>query len=107
MEEHFNENYAESDNYPKATFTGKILDFNIVSITKNTSLKANGELTYHGKKKQLKDIVFIISKNENIISMSGSFKVSASDFDIKIPKIVSDKIAKEIEVSFLFKLKRK
>lgn len=107
MEEHFNENYAESDQFPKATFKGKITDFNLGSITTNTSFKANGELTFHGKTKQLKDILFNISKGENEISITGNFKALASDFDIKIPKIVSNKIAEDIEVSFQFDLKKK
>ena len=107
MEEHFNENYAESDQFPKATFKGKITDFNLGSITTNTSFKANGELTFHGKTKQLKDILFNISKGENEISITGNFKALASYFDIKIPKIVSKKIAEDIEVSFQFDLKKK
>ena len=107
MEEHFNENYAESDQFPKATFKGEISDFNLESISTNTSFKANGELTFHGKTKQLKDILFNISKGENEISITGNFKALASDFDIKIPKIVSNKIAEDIEVSFQFDLKKK
>ncbi len=108
MEEHFNENYVESDKYPKATFKGKILDFNLSKLKHQGYLhKMNGELTFHGKTKLLIDIMISISKDENIISVSGNFKVSTSDFDIKIPKIVSNKIAEEIELSFLFILKMK
>jgi hypothetical protein len=107
MEEHFNENYAESDLYPKATFKGKITDLKLEKITDNTWFKANGELFFHGKSKQLENIIFIISKDEDTIYISGNFNVTASDFDIKIPKIVRSKIAEDIAVSFVFNLKRK
>jgi polyisoprenoid-binding protein YceI len=107
MEEHFNENYAESDEFPKATFKGKILDFDVSKIKDNTTYKLNGELTFHGKTKQFDNLIVSISKESDIINMSGSFKAKASEFGIKIPKIVSSKIAKDIEVAFNFDLKKK
>ena len=105
MEEHFNENYAESDNYPKATFKGNIdgFDFN----SNETSYNLTGVLTFHGKTQTLKNITVTISKNGSNINMNGNFKTTASNFDIKIPKIVSNKIAEDINVSFKFLLMKK
>jgi hypothetical protein len=108
MEEHFNENYAESDSYPKATFKGKIKRFSFNDLRANTSYKVTGELFFHGKTKKLEDVPVSVSIDDNnAINMSGSFNVTAADFDIKIPKIVSSKIANDIEVTFEFLLKSK
>lgn len=106
MEEHFNENYAESDTYPKATFKGNIVNFSLESIN-SKEFKINGQLTFHGKTKQLNNIIVKLSKKGNTIIMSGNFETIAEDFDIKIPKIVSSKIAKTIEISFYFELQKK
>lgn len=107
MEEHFNENYAESDAFPKATFKGTIQNFSIENIENTSVYYLNGSLTFHGKTKSLEKIKIEVSKERNTITLTGSFKVKASEFDIKIPKIVSSKIAKEIEVTFLFELQKK
>ncbi len=100
MEEHFNENYAESDKYPKATFKGEI------SQVSNKHL-IDGTLTFHGKSKQLKDIPVTYVMKEGIIMLSGSFNVKVSDFDIKIPKIVQNKVSESVNVSFVFDLASK
>ncbi len=100
MEEHFNENYAESDKYPKATFKGviiKVLDKHQI----------NGELIFHGKTKQLKDIPIVLITENETVKMSGSFVVNASGFDIKIPKVVKNKVSETIKISFNFTLKEK
>ena len=55
MEEHFNENYAESDDYPKATFKGVINNFSMRDLDKTANLKFNGSITFHGKTAVEKD----------------------------------------------------
>ncbi len=108
MEEHFNENYAESDTYPKATFRGKISGFSLEKLNKEKqSFLVNGQLTFHGKTKQLDNTTVEIAINDDIIVISGSFTASASEFDIDIPKVVRSKIASNINVSFNFELKKK
>lgn len=107
MEEHFNENYAESDQYPKATFKGSISDFNVSHL--NNELKPftfNGTLNFHGESKKISEVLQISILNEYII-IKGVFKVSAADFNIKIPSVVKNKIANDIEILFDFKLKKK
>ena len=50
MEEHFNENYVESDKFPKATFKGKIENFDLSKITSTaTNYTIKGKLELHGK----------------------------------------------------------
>lgn len=108
MEEHFNENYAESDLYTKATFKGKIIDFSINSLKAvASSFDVAGELEFHGKAKKLENLEVGVSINDNIITISGEFTADASDYGIKIPKIIRSKISDDIRVSFKFVLKKK
>ncbi len=108
MEEHFNENYAESDSYPKATFKGKLQDFSISKLKESIIiLNLNGVLNFHGQENSLDSLQVNIIKNDSSITISGEFLANASDYDIKIPKIVHNKISKDIMVSFEFKLQKK
>jgi len=107
MEEHFNENYAESDKYPKATFKGIIKDFSSDIISSQKEFQLNGELYFHGKTKKLENIKVTLIENPDGIKMSGNFTVKSSDFDIKIPQIVKNKISEEIKIFFQFKLQSK
>lgn len=105
MEEHFNENYAESDTFPKAIFKGKIENFDLNN--NNNSYTVNGELTFHGKTKALKNIALTMTKIDNTISLKGNFKVLVSDFAIEIPKIVKNKLSEEVAIVFDFELLKK
>ncbi|TNJ43473.1 YceI family protein [Tamlana fucoidanivorans] len=108
MEEHFNENYAESDQFPKATFIGKIENFHSEQLnTTHQNVVLKGQLTFHGETKPIEVNNLTFSKESNVIVMSGSFKVKAEDFSVKIPKIVRNKVSETIDVSFNFELKQK
>ena len=108
MEEHFNENYAESDLYTKSNFKGKIVNFSLEKLSEIPQIfKLEGELTFHGKTKKFEELSIEIKKNDDIITISGKFIADASNFDIKIPKVVKNKIAEGIVVSFEFKLQKK
>lgn len=107
MQEHFNENYIESDTYPKATFKGELLDFDSSKLTGSPSeITVDGKLQLHGKEKDIRTN-FSVHKVGNTIMMEGEFKVAPEDFDIGIPKIVRNKIAKEVLVQINFKLEQK
>lgn len=100
MEEHFNESYAETDKYPKATFTGKIegLDVNKLSASgKNYTI--TGDLTLHGKTRKVTDTA-MVSKSGNTITVTGSFMVKPQDFDIEVPKVISKKIAEQVNIEY-------
>lgn len=108
MEEHFNENYADSDDYPKTNFRGTIKDFSLDKLSANAStMTLDGTLTFRGETKKLSDLPLNISVNGDVISVSGKFKATPEEFDIKIPKVVQSKITESIEVSFEFDLKKK
>jgi hypothetical protein len=104
MEEHFNENYMESEKFSKATLKGKMEDFDISKITntaKDFTLK--GDLTIHGKTKPV-TVIVKISKAANGVTAIGSFEVKPEDFDIEIPSLVRKKIADKIKISYNFLL---
>ena len=105
MEEHFNENYAESDSHPKATFKGKIKNFSFNDLSASDQIKQlNGSLTFHGVKKEIKNIPISIKVVDNKIILYGNFTVLVSDFDIEIPNIVANKLSDEVLVAFNFEL---
>ena len=105
MEEHFNENYAESTKFPKALFKGQIVNFSLDKSIKN--FKINGELSFHGVTQTIENIPVIINESNGKLMIEGAFEVLASDFKIEIPKIVRNKIAEDVDVSFRFELLKK
>lgn len=108
MEEHFNENYAESDEFPKATFKGVINNFEFANLKEiKTNFSFNGILTFHGKSKEIVNENIAISLKNNMISLTGRFFVDVSDFDIEIPKVVSNKLSKKVRVTYHYNLKNK
>lgn len=107
MEEHFNENYMESDTYPKAKFSGSILDFSISNLSERSKkYNISGKLTLRGVTKDI-SISSNIKKVSDIIFIESNFSVTPEDFNIKIPTIVRKKIAKKVDVSLSFELKKK
>lgn len=107
MEEHFNENYMDTKDHPKATFKGKISDFDAGKLTADwTELKITGTLKIRGIDKSINDVIKL-KKVGNKIIVSGLLIVSPSDFKIEIPGAVSSKIAKEIKVTMDYELVEK
>lgn len=99
MQEHFNENYMESDKYPKATFSGTITDPGKVSFTKDGDYKVNvnGDLAMHGVTKKITvPTTFTIKSGK--LTGSSTFTVLLADYNISVPKIVENNIAKSIEI---------
>lgn len=97
QKDHFNEKYMESDKYYDATYTGKIMETIDFSRDGEYDVKANGYLTIHGKK-QPRIIPAKIKMDKGVLSVISSLTVILADHDIKIPEIVSTKIATEIYV---------
>lgn len=107
MEEHFNENYVESDTYPKAIFKGTIENFDLSALSSEARpYAAKGELTLHGKTKAL-SLPLMLSKDGDGILATSTFTLNPEDFDIKIPQVVRKKIAESVNVVAEFRLKKK
>ena len=101
MQEHFNEDYLESDKYPKAFFKGTFDESNLpVTFTNNTTqiLQVSGNLTLHGVTKAIKTTATMMVKNK-VISATSVFAIVLSDYKIKVPALVANNISKEITVT--------
>ena len=103
MQEHFNEKYMESEKYPKSTFKGKVLDFE--KGRENKEIWAEGELEIHGVKRNVKIPGNLIFKDKKVI-MESKFTIKLEDYAIKIPSLLFQKIAEEVEVTINFEYKR-
>lgn len=104
MEEHFNESYAESAKFPKTTFKGKIANFDKSKLTANPQkYTVQGTLNFHGVDKAISSIASIYSKDGKIY-MQGSFVVRPADYKVTIPKMVTKKIAENVNVEYNYVL---
>jgi polyisoprenoid-binding protein YceI len=103
MQEHFNEKYMESDKYPKATFQGKLHDFD-KGKTEAQPARASGKLTIHGVTNEV-EIPGTIEKQNDKWVMKAKFMVKLVDYKITIPQLLWQNIAEQVEVSadFVFK----
>lgn len=99
MQEHFNENYMESERYPTSEFRGKVLEANKLEKEGSYELEVTGMLNIHGISKQYHTKVQIRSAN-NILIAKGSFDVRLADHNIKIPTVVGKNIAEVVKVKF-------
>lgn len=106
MQEHFNENYMDSDKFSKATFKGKVEDFNFENLSSNKAYILKGTLTIKGISKQLTTKAFFNKKGDKLI-LKSNFSVKPEEFDIKIPSIVRKKIAQKINISIQYEFTKK
>jgi polyisoprenoid-binding protein YceI len=99
MEEHFNENYMESEKFPKAEFKGSIKDNDDINYSKDGTytVKVKGKLTMHGESNDVDTEAKIIILNGKI-SATADFSVKLSDYKISIPGLVADKVSKTAKI---------
>jgi len=105
MQEHFNENYVESDKFPKATFSGTCSGDMDLSKDGTYQVVIKGDLTLHGVTKPVETTAQLEVKKGRIQGNS-AFKLKPEDFNIGIPSIVREKIASEISVKVKVELTR-
>jgi hypothetical protein len=100
MQEHFNENYMESSKFPKAIFKGQIVEYEPIAIDKNNhyTFQLKGELTIHGITQPIETAVVFDVKSGKLSGQS-QITVKVEDYDIDIPSIVREKIAKEVRIT--------
>lgn len=108
MQEHFNENYMESDKFPYANYKGTIEDIDKINFAKDTAgnfikpatynVKTTGKLTIHGVTKEVaSDGKIVLSGKQATIKTV--FSVLLADYNIEKPSVVAMKIADKIEVT--------
>ena len=98
QQEHFNENYVESDKFPKASFSG--MYSGEVNMQKDGSypVTVKGNLTIHGVTKNLETPATLEVKSGRLLG-NAKFNISPEDYAIIIPSLVRDKIAKQVTIS--------
>jgi hypothetical protein len=98
MQEHFNENYLESDKFPKASFSGIVGQL-------NESATATGTLKIHGESNKV-EVTGSLEKTKYSVIINANFIIQLKDYKIKIPRVVMYNIAEEIEVTVKAELKK-
>jgi hypothetical protein len=108
MEDHFNESYAESSKFPKATFKGKISNISTVDFSKDGSYTVNytGKLTIKDVTKDVTGTAVIVVKGGKVTATS-NLKIKPSDYHIVIPATAASKIAEEINVDIIMDYTKK
>lgn len=99
MQEHFNENYLESEKYPKATFTGHFTgaDATALGSPGPHPVQVAGDLTMHGVTRRVTAAGTLELKN-GLLLAAAQFDVAPADYQIEIPMLVRDRIAKVVRV---------
>ncbi len=99
MQEHFNENFVESDKYPNSTFKGKVVNLKDVDFTKNGTydVTIEGDLTIKDVTKKINEKGKLEVNGDKVKGLS-TFYVQVADWNIKVPGTVAANIAKSIRV---------
>ncbi|GAA5020350.1 hypothetical protein GCM10011506_05050 [Marivirga lumbricoides] len=100
MQEHFNENYMESEKFPKAEFQGIFTSATPIKASRNGTyeVEVKGNLTIHGVSKPL-TTKGIIKVDKNTLIATTTFFVKVADHKIEIPRIAFKNIAEEVKVT--------
>ena len=107
MEEHFNENYIESHQYPKTSFKGKITDFDQTTLSEQPqTVKLTGDLSMHGVTKAI-NVSATVTQTDELITLTSSFSVKTSDFGIEIPSLVRKQIDENVQIEVSLHLQPK
>ncbi len=97
QKEHFNESYLESNRFPNASFIGHIIEEDDFTKDGVYNVRAKGKFTIHGVEQERILQGDLVVKN-GVIKLNCNFTVFLSEHDIKIPRIVHEKLASEIKV---------
>ena len=103
--EHFHENYMQTEKLPIASFSGKFIEQVDFNTNGTYVVRAKGIFTLHGIQKEriIKGVVVV---NNGTVDIDAVFTVKLEDHDIKVPKIVYEKIAEEIRVELSIRFKK-
>ncbi|MGX5853334.1 YceI family protein [Dyadobacter jiangsuensis] len=103
MQEHYNENYMETEKYPAASFTGKISESIDYGRDGTYPVSAEGVLDIHGvKQKRVLKGQLVVDHGQ--CTLDCEFSVRLSDHNIQVPTLVLAKIAESISVKNKFVL---
>jgi polyisoprenoid-binding protein YceI len=100
MQEHFNENYLESDKFPKSSFVGRIDDVSKIDFGRDGEYPVNvsGQLTIHGVTRTVTVPASLAVKNGTTVA-NATFNISLMEYNIGIPSLVKDKISETVKIT--------
>lgn len=101
---HFQENYMQTDEYPKAIFLGKIIETDLLKIHGTHSVRAKGTFDIHGIQQE-RIIRGDVTIEKGLLIVDVDFSVLLEDHGIRVPRIVHQKIAEEIIISLRIELR--
>ena len=106
MQEHFNENYMESEKYPFSVLDMVIA--NDIDFTKDGTydITLKGTLEMHGVKKDREVKGKLTIKNGQPTNGNAEFMVKLADHQIKIPSVVGANIAEDVKVNVDFNFEK-
>ncbi len=107
MQQHFNENYVESDKYPRAEFKGVITNNNEINYGHEGSYptKVTGKMTLHGVTRKIETTGSVKVDGENL-KIESVFNIQLTDYKIKIPAVVKEKVSNNIRITVDTKLEK-
>jgi hypothetical protein len=105
MQEHFNENYMESDKYKDASFKGKLLETMMLKAGDHKEVNVSGHLLMHGVPQQRVVTVLLKKGVDGSISATGKFSVRIAEHHIKVPSLLFQNIAEVVDITFDLTLK--
>ena len=105
MQQHFNENYVESDKYPRAEFKGSITNNSEINYKKDGTYpaKVKGKMTIHGVTNDV-ETTGKVKVSGGKVEIESVFNLLLSDYKISIPAVVKDKISNSIRITVDCKL---
>jgi polyisoprenoid-binding protein YceI len=106
QQEHFNENYMETEKIPEALFSGKIIEDVNLLTNGNYTIRAKGMLTIHGVAQE-RIIKSDVEVRNGVMKIKSKFTVLMSEHNIPIPRVVKEKLANEIKVEIVAELIQK
>lgn len=98
MQEHFNENYMESDKYVDARFSGKVNEDIDWKKDGTYNITVTGKLIVHGVDRE-RTIPGTVTIKGGVINISSKFDIACKDHNVKIPSVMSEKIAEVVSVT--------
>ncbi len=100
MQQHFNENYVESDKYPRSEFKGAVTNNSAINYSKDGTYPATvkGKMTIHGVTKDV-ETTGKVKVSGGKVEIESVFNILLSDYKISIPAVVNDKISNSIKIT--------
>ena len=103
MQKHFNDEYVESDKFPRGFFNGQITNIKAINFAKDGSypIIVKGNMQVHGVNKSIETKgVLLVTKG--LPKATAKFRVSLKDFGIGgvLIDMVADKVDVEVVASY-------